>query len=405
MHVVKPTRLKGIVLTIFNNKHILIFFILIVWPVIVFAAAKTIDTPGTWSDTGIWVGGIPGSTGDDVTLTNSLGTVTVTSDVTITTLGIGHNNVLTINSGVTMTIDNTDLTALSGGNGGTINVIGDLVINGDLILLQGNVLNVTGTLTVNGSITVEVGTDLNISGSMNVTGDFTGDNDTDFDVSGTVTIGGNLHTEGGSELIGSGTVTVGGCTGHNPVCNDSQLPIKILYFEAIVISEKCAVELNWATVEEENFDYFSVERSVDGINYSKIGEVKGNGWSQEIITYFFTDVTPVAGRAYYRLKSIDFDGYVEYHRIEKVDYTGYIKLFSVYPNPVINGDFKINLSRNPEGVGKLVLLNVLGREVYSLSLKPGVLEYNIFDFIQKGLFYLRVDLSGVETYTEKVLVK
>ena len=65
------------------------------------------------------------------------------------------------------------------------------------------------------------------------------------------------------------------------------LPIELLYFESETLSE--GVLLTWATVYEENFDRFLIERSADGIHFTPIGEVIGEGFSRSILSYRFTD--------------------------------------------------------------------------------------------------------------------
>jgi len=68
------------------------------------------------------------------------------------------------------------------------------------------------------------------------------------------------------------------------------------------------VNLAWTTASEENNSRFDITRSSDGKNFGKIGEVAGNGNSNTIKNYNYTDNSPVVGINYYRLKQIDNDG-------------------------------------------------------------------------------------------------
>ena len=84
-------------------------------------------------------------------------------------------------------------------------------------------------------------------------------------------------------------------------------------------------------MKSERINSLSAEREA----WEKIGFVNGNGTSTETHTYSFTDQNPVAGKSYYRLKQIDFDGSFEYSNIVEVDLTLPIE-FSLeqnYPNP------------------------------------------------------------------------
>ncbi len=66
-----------------------------------------------------------------------------------------------------------------------------------------------------------------------------------------------------------------------------------------------------------NNDYFILERSADGINFSGIAQVDGSGNSSTLKTYSALD-PEAGGTVYYRLKQVDFDGQFEYSRIVSV---------------------------------------------------------------------------------------
>jgi hypothetical protein len=108
------------------------------------------------------------------------------------------------------------------------------------------------------------------------------------------------------------------------------LPIELLFFTANTFKE--SVKLNWATASELNFDFFSIEKSIDGLNFKEISKVKGYGTTTDRQDYSLVDEKPYLGKNYYRLKSVDFDGYSEYFDVVMV-YFDRMKGFSVYPNP------------------------------------------------------------------------
>ncbi|MBK7958341.1 MAG: hypothetical protein IPK03_09595 [Bacteroidetes bacterium] len=75
-------------------------------------------------------------------------------------------------------------------------------------------------------------------------------------------------------------------------------------------------QLNWITSSEKNNEKFDIERSANGIDYAKIGEVKGSGNSIIQRKYRFDDLKlDDAPIHYYRLKQVDFDGQFEYSKI------------------------------------------------------------------------------------------
>jgi hypothetical protein len=89
-------------------------------------------------------------------------------------------------------------------------------------------------------------------------------------------------------------------------CTENELPMELIYFNANAICDE--IKLNWITASETNNEFYTIERSVDGITFAPIGNVKGAGNSNEILYYYFTDKNPLTGLSYYRLKQTDLDG-------------------------------------------------------------------------------------------------
>lgn len=63
--------------------------------------------------------------------------------------------------------------------------------------------------------------------------------------------------------------------------------------------------LNWITKSEDNNDYFTIERSIDGVYFENIGTVKALNTGT---MYEFTDETFQDTINYYRLSQTDFNG-------------------------------------------------------------------------------------------------
>ena len=97
------------------------------------------------------------------------------------------------------------------------------------------------------------------------------------------------------------------------VDNSTPLPVTLLNFE--VDCENGFTVLNWSTASENNNDYFVIEKSTDAINFFPIATVQGNGNSNTVLSYTYTDETPNYATTYYRLKQVDFDGKFEYFNV------------------------------------------------------------------------------------------
>jgi hypothetical protein len=116
------------------------------------------------------------------------------------------------------------------------------------------------------------------------------------------------------------------------------LPIELLNFDAVFNGK--SVDLNWTTATEINNDYFIVERSEDGINYSKLSIVPSkalNGNSQSKLYYTLNDPDIKSGIYYYRLKQVDIgDSKYKLSIIKSVVIVNENDIFSVVPNPTAN---------------------------------------------------------------------
>jgi hypothetical protein len=113
-------------------------------------------------------------------------------------------------------------------------------------------------------------------------------------------------------MTGFSTFTINGSSAPN-----TALPVELLFFSATAHNQKQVI-LNWATASELNNDFFTVERSIDGLNWEVVEFVNGNGTTPLRNDYSTTDIRPFTGLSYYRLKQTDFDGAFEYSYIVSV---------------------------------------------------------------------------------------
>jgi len=74
------------------------------------------------------------------------------------------------------------------------------------------------------------------------------------------------------------------------------------------ISDGKKVILSWSTANDRSFDYFTIERSKDGVNFSSAVMIKGAGKISSLIDYTDIDYSPFSGISYYRLKETDYSG-------------------------------------------------------------------------------------------------
>jgi len=95
------------------------------------------------------------------------------------------------------------------------------------------------------------------------------------------------------------------------------LPISLVDFKASLIGRD--VLLTWSTFSERNNDYFSVEKTFDGKNFSIVGYQNGSMNSNSLISYSLYDFNVENSLLYYRLKQTDFDGQTTYSKLISID--------------------------------------------------------------------------------------
>ena len=103
------------------------------------------------------------------------------------------------------------------------------------------------------------------------------------------------------------------------VTSPQPLPVEMLYFEGN--GYETTNLLRWATASENNSNYFSIERSVDGYDWREVGQKESAGNSNEIINYSYVDPFTNFSTAYYRLQQYDFDG--QYKTYGPISITNY----------------------------------------------------------------------------------
>jgi len=95
------------------------------------------------------------------------------------------------------------------------------------------------------------------------------------------------------------------------------IPVELMYFNAEQKGQM--VRLDWATASELNNDFFELQKSNDGFNFSPIAVMEGQGTSTQVSTYSFQDYSNSPSESiYYRLNQVDFDGKSEYSKVLKI---------------------------------------------------------------------------------------
>jgi len=185
------------------------------------------------------------------------------------------------------------------------------------------------------------------------------------------------------------------------------LPIELLSFNAKLNGDQ--VDLNWTTVSETNNDYFTVEKSGDGIDYERVMNIDGAGNSNQSIYYAVVDPDIYHGCSYYRLKQTDYDGQYAYSNTVIINYgnSDHMDYVTIHPNPA-SGDFSIGINGKKDEEVLVVVLDLWGNMYYSKVVMPKDDTYTLgIDSSGKLLpgVYMVVASSRNELYRKKLVIQ
>lgn len=188
----------------------------------------------------------------------------------------------------------------------------------------------------------------------------------------------------------SSTGDFGSATIINPCTNCSvALPIELIYFSATAADNRTVI-LEWQTASEKNNDYFTIERSLDGINWEEVIKISGAGNSSSVLNYYAYDNNPYSEQSYYRLKQTDFDGAFEYSEVISVGFNkAEINNITIYPNPVEN---EFILIGNSVEIRQIRLFNSLGQDITSKAIIKKQSDTGVvvdLTCLSPGLYYVK----------------
>jgi hypothetical protein len=184
------------------------------------------------------------------------------------------------------------------------------------------------------------------------------------------------------------------------------LPIELLNFSGKLLPN--SISLNWSTASEINNDYFTIERSSNGINFNEIAQKDGAGTSITTIEYSIIDNNPFNGINYYRLKQTDFDGTSKLSSIIGVEFYKEENLLNnIHPNPTttdINFDFYSPIS----GIVKVQILDYTGRVVVEENMTVGEGKTSLnakMGELAKGIYSLKVAFDQTGYNSVNMIIK
>ena len=336
----------------------------------------------------------------------------------------GGNSSLLIGEKGTVVVAN-DLSAVGSavlevGGGGQIGVGGNVNFSSSVLAMESG-----SHMYVDGDFSVANGNTM-IDGALNVQGDFAiewnnsngnGNGKGKGRAIGDITGNGELNVQGDFFCKGNNTVSGQECVNqlgnYFPVQNinggsskyDNPLPIVLSYFGAELMPN--CTNIYWTTESETNNDYFTIYRSVDGVDYEPIAEVQGAGNSTIVQNYTFVDYEPLEGVSYYVLGQTDYDGEMKYSKpvaVERGANEVNIYKMALYPNPYNNNGLTIDFGFPLSCRAKVVITNMVGNVVSQVECNLSGNELRLMPNLKSGVYFVTAFVGG-ETIIQKLVVE
>ena len=187
------------------------------------------------------------------------------------------------------------------------------------------------------------------------------------------------------------------------------LDVKLISFNGSQLNQKN--ELNWNITTSSTPDFFEVQKSADGANFTSIATVAGKSGENNgtAIAYHFTD-NSASGKSIYRLKMVDINGAITYSNIVYINGTIISnQLVKVFPTIVTNNLITIQspVTLNNAAItitdlqGRMISNCKLGRlsagQVFTM---PAGINGAL-----RGIYFARVMDDNREMVTQKIWVR
>ncbi len=208
---------------------------------------------------------------------------------------------------------------------------------------------------------------------------------------------------GSNTMVQRTPVAVGvGCgTERDWRCLFYVLHCEIINFKAVLFNHN--VSLEWSVLCRQEADYFTIERSIDGISFTDVQTVAGRTVINEIENYSTTDnISAIISHVvYYRLKTVMKNGKISYSNIIILKNDSQSKQnIQVFPNPV-KDRIQLNVSSDKSGIAQIYIIDANGRTVkrFSEKLQAGnnTFSWSGASLLPTGSYYLKIEMG------EKVL--
>ena len=210
------------------------------------------------------------------------------------------------------------------------------------------------------------------------------------------------YLQAGCSVYASDTIEV------MPGTNCQVLAQNLINFKG-ELNNNDVVNLGWQVLNNQQVQFFEVERSQDGINFERIGRVNTNTGETTEAAYNYNDEASniYSKYVFYRIKVVDVNSHVSYSNIVNLQlpaFTGKTKV-SIMPNPVRDVMQLQVLARTSKEI-RIEFFDQSGRLVSASKFdQKGRTMISLDDLANKprGIYFVLVYIDG-EIFRQKIIL-
>lgn len=162
------------------------------------------------------------------------------------------------------------------------------------------------------------------------------------------------------------------------------LPVRLVSFKAETTTAN-TVTLTWDVASQSGITRYDAERSTDGDHFTTIGSVTAN--DLETFTYQFNDLSPLTGKAFYRIRIIEAS-LISYSRTVEMNNESAPSILRLYPQPV-NGSAILEFT-DPALINTIAnLIDNQGRVLQQIRLLQQRQQLDV-SMLKAGIYYLKM---------------
>lgn len=100
--------------------------------------------------------------------------------------------------------------------------------------------------------------------------------------------------------------------------------------------------IEFATRQEHANDYFTIERSAEGMHFTPLDRMGGGDHSRELLRYTYTDARPQEGQSYYRIQQVNYNGDYSYSDLIPATFNPHAQDLEILEVAPVEGHYRLH---------------------------------------------------------------